>query len=482
MKEKFGGVEKKQGASRPFVAAIALLVAGALVVLVWRAAPLLRIATGSVSSSVCAGVFISGLDPEQVYREEQLPNPGIAKLNWALRYTVDRARREVSTTILGRFRSRAVYREGFGCHLVLGDSPLIIDRAIPPVAIPEVEGNVPPLVEAIDPRLSPALDAAFAEIDPRGWRQTKAVVVLRDGKLIAERYAPGYGVNTAIWGHSLTKSVTNALIGILVREGKLKVDEAAPVAAWQSPGDPRRGITLDQLLRMSSGLPPDETNDTITLATRMWFLEPDSVAFAASQRLAAVPGTQWAYSNLGYALLSGVVRDAAGDGEPGRTLAFIQKELFQPVGMQHATLEFDSAGTPEGNGFMFATARDWARFGQLYLDDGLVQGRRILPEGWVKYSVRPTLDTGYGAGFWTNLKKDGEIPYWGIEWGLPSLPTDTYFGRGALGQYIVVVPSKRVVVVRLGLSHDTSTGIGKLAASILETLESEPGELPRSSQ
>lgn len=111
----------------------------------------------------------------------------------------------------------------------------------------------------------------------------------------------------------------------------------------------------------------------------------------------------------------------------------------------------------------------------------MVQGRRILPEGWVKYSVRPTLDTGYGAGFWTNLKKDGEIPYWGIEWGLPSLPADTYFGRGALGQFIVIVPSKRIVVVRLGLSHDTSAGVGKLAESILETLESQPSGLPRSS-
>lgn len=119
---------------------------------------------------------------------------------------------------------------------------------------------------------------------------------------------------------------------------------------------------MDQLLRMSSGLPPDETNDTITLATRMWLLEPDSVAFAASQRLAAAPGTQWAYSNLGYALLSGLVRDTAGGGEPGRTLAFIRKELFQPVGMQHATLEFDPAGTPEGNGFMFATGRASVNF------------------------------------------------------------------------------------------------------------------------
>ena len=473
-----GGPEaRKRGIVRRLVLAIALLLVAGTAVAIWRTAPLLRTATGSVSLAVGSGVFVSGLDPAQVYREEQLPNPGMSKLDWALRYTVDREHKEVRSTVFGGFESRAVYREGYGCHLVQDRSPAGIDWSAPTESETAVRAKAAPLVEAIDPPVLPAVEAAFAEVDARKLRQTKAVVVLQDGKLIAERYAPGYGVDTQIWGHSLTKSVTNALIGILVREGKLKIDQPAPVAAWRSPDDPRRNITVDQLLRMDSGLPPDETNDIFTLATRMWFLEPDSVAFAAKQRLVAAPGTRWAYGNLPYALLSGVVRETAG-GEPRQTLAFIRRELFDPVGMQHSTLEFDPAGTPEGNGFMYAAARDWARFGQLYLDDGMVQGRRILPEGWVKYSTTPTLDTGYGAGWWTNLKKDGEIPYWGIEWGLPELPADTYFGRGAMGQFIVVVRSARLVVVRLGLSHDTGTGIGKLAASILDALKSNPGEHP----
>lgn len=477
VKYNLNGMRRRnRGVSRSFALAIALLLMASLIIfLVLRGDPLLRTGTGSVANSLCSAAFVSGLAPSQVYREEQLHIPGIDKLSWALRYAVDRDRKEVRATILGGFGARAIYREGFGCHLARGDAPSPLDSIHVLPIEPATSGNLPPLEIALEPRLAPALEAAFAEVDVRGLRQTKAIVVLKDGKLIAERYAPGYTAETPIWSHSLTKSVTNALIGILVREGKLKVAQPAPIAAWQTPGDPRHAVTIDQLLRMDSGLPPDETNDLITFATRMWMLEPDSVAFAARQALVSTPGTQWAYSNLGYALLSGVIREVAGGGSPGRTLSFIRRELFEPLGMEHATLEFDAAGNPEGNGFMVASARDWARFGHFFLDDGVVSGRRLLPEGWTKYSATPTLDTGYGAGFWTNRKQDGEVPYWGIAWGLPSLPADTYFGRGALGQFLVIVPSERLVVVRLGLSHGTSTGIDQLGASILAILRAKAG-------
>lgn len=455
-----------------------LLAVGGLLVLGRFAGPLLRSATGSVSGSLCAAAFVSGLDPQRVYREDQLPEHGMSKVAWALRYTVDPMHGQVRSTILGAFEARAVFREGFGCHLALDGAPAGVDWSVAGAATGEAAAaHALPLVEAIDPRLSPALDAAFAEVDARALRQTKAVVVLHDGKLIAERYARGYGADTPIWGHSLDKSVTSALIGILVREGKLELEQPAPVAAWQTPGDPRRAISVDQLLRMVSGLPFDETDDALSLATRLFMLEPDSAAFAARQPLVAAPGRQWGYSNLGYALLSGMIREAAG-GDPGKTLAFMQRELFRPVGMLHATQEFDAAGTPLGAGFMYASARDWARFGQLYLNDGMADGHRVLPAGWARYSAARTLDTGYGAGFWTNLKTDGQIPHWDIEWGLRGLPADTFFARGYRGQYIVIVPSARLVVVRLGMSHDTGTGIAELTASILQTLAPSPRDRP----
>ena len=328
-------------------------------------------------------------------------------LDWALRYRVDRTRREVHATVAGAFGARAVFREGLGCLLVHGDG-----------AVPEAEGlekPQPPLVAAFeqpgvveprDPELRKALDQAFAEPDPTRPRRTKAVVVLHDGKLIAERYAPGYGPHTPVWGHSLSKSLTNALIGILVHEGGLRVQQTAPVAAWQAHGDPRNAITVDHLLRMSSGLPFDETGGPLNPMTRLFFLESDMAAYAEQVPIAGSPGTQWRYSNLGYLILSRIVRDAAGRSAVD-SARFVREKLFEPLGMSTAIIECDASGTPIGASHVYASPRDWARFGQLYLDDGLAGERRILPQGWASYSTSQTLDTGYGAGFWINLLNEG---------------------------------------------------------------------------
>ena len=289
------------------------------------------------------------------------------------------------------------------------------------------------------------------------------MVVLHDGKLIAERYAPGYGPDTPIWGHSLSKSVTQALVGIVVREGKLRVDQKAGLSAYPD-------VTVDQLLRMDSGLPFDETDGPLNPMTRMFFLESDMARYAETVPLIHAPGTAWAYSNLGYVLLSRVAMDAAGARDAVAAETFVRNELFAPLGMRHAVIETDVAGTPVGSSHVYASTRDFARFGQLYLDDGVVDGRRILPEGWVAYSHSQTLDTGYGAGFWTNLVGEGSVPVWDAPWGLPELPKDMFFARGAFGQYIVIVPSEHLVVARLGISVNGGTGIGEVVARIIAAL------------
>ncbi len=281
------------------------------------------------------------------------------------------------------------------------------------------------LVEPSDPALRKALEDAFVEPDAAHPRNTKAFVVLHDGKLIAERYAPGYGPNTPIWAHSISKSLTNALIGILVRDGKLRIDQPAPISAWSAQNDPRHTITIDQLLRMTSGLPFDDNDDPINHLTRMLFLERDMAGYAAQVPLEHAPGSTWNYSNAGFMLLSRIVRDVTGDSAVD-TERFVRRELFEPLGMRSATLDCDATGTPIGASNSYASARDWARFGQLYLDDGVVDGRRILPEGWVAYSHSQTLATGYGAGFWTNLVNEGSVPVWDAPWGMPKLPKYMY--------------------------------------------------------
>jgi len=426
----------------------------------------LTIATNSVSRSLCDAAFLSHVDPDRMFAQEQLPN--MSSIGWALRYHVDREKREVRSTVLGAYGARAVYREGLGCVLVHGGATLPESAGFK--AQPITRAFPEPVVVPTDPALRQALDRAFAEPDPAHPRLTKGIVVLHDGKIIAERYAPGYGPDTPIWGHSLSKSITNALVGILVEMGKLRVDQPAAVAAWASPDNPHQTITVDQLLRMDSGLPFDETDGPVNPMSRMFFLENDMARYAETVPLVHPPGTVWGYSNLGYVLLARIAADAAGNVGAVGAERFVRNQLFAPLGMRSAVFETDLAGTLVGSSHVYASARDFARFGQLYLDDGVVNGRRILPAGWVAYSHSQTLKTGYGAGFWTNLVNEGSVPIWDAPWGIPQAPKDMFYARGAMGQYVIIVPSEHLVIARLGISLHGGTGIGDLIAAVITAL------------
>jgi CubicO group peptidase (beta-lactamase class C family) len=444
-----------------------LAVAAAVVVLsacaVFRPDRPLRVLTGFVSHTLCANTFVSGLDPDQVYAEAVKPLPGVWLFDWALRYHVDRARREVNSTWAGAFASRAIHREGVGCLVVLGDPPLVtvspsadVDvskEPAPPLAVPS------PVAPA-DEALTAALDRAFAEPEPSPTRRTKAVVVVRDGRVVAERYAPGYGVDTPLLGYSMAKSVVNALVGILVRQGRLSVDQPAPVPAWRDADDPRRAITVDHLLRMTSGLALAETHSGFDPLSQMLYVERDMAGYAERARLEAPPGTRFQYTGGNTLILSRIVRDAVG-GRAEDVLRFARRELFDPLGMRGVTLELDATGTPVGSTYALAPARDWARFGLLYLNDGMSDGRRILPEGWVAYSSSRTLSTNYAAGFW--LAPDR------------AWPRDVYLAAGMLGQNVVVVPSERLVIVRFGITDGAGrdrTGVERLLADVIRTASS----------
>jgi CubicO group peptidase (beta-lactamase class C family) len=179
----------------------------------------------------------------------------------------------------------------------------------------------------------------------------------------------------------------------------------------------------------------------------MKYREPDMAAYAESMPLETPPGRAWNYHDGNYLILSQLIRNAVG-GTPEDVLRFARDELFAPLGMHHVTMEFDQSGTPEGSSQMLASARDWARFGLLYLGDGVVGGKRILPEGWVKYSASPTPGAfvGYGAGFWTDLG-DSRGANYRLEQGWPR---DAFFGKGSIGQYVIVIPSQRLVIARFG--------------------------------
>jgi CubicO group peptidase (beta-lactamase class C family) len=415
-----------------------------------RASQDLHVATGLISHTLCSETFVSGEDPDLVYAESLKPRPGMSIIKWQTAYVVDRTNKEVSATFAGGFQSRAVFHDQLGCLLMQGDEPP--DLSLPPsdeasqrpALLPEIAG--PSIVEHGDPRLRAALDHAFAEpTDRPAFRHTKAVVVVHDGQVIAERYAPGYGIDTPLLGYSASKSIINAMLGILVREHKLTVGERAPVAAWSDPNDPSHAITIDDLERMTSGLALDESGSPQSPVSKMLYLERDMAGHAESASLEATPGTVWNYTSGNTLILSRIIRDAVG-GHTSDVLGFARRELFDPLGMRHVTMEFDAAGTPVGSTYILAPARDWARFGMLYLDDGVLGGQRILPEGWVKYSSTPTLDSDYGAGWWTN-RGNNRNAVGRVSGGMPA---DSFYASGLLGQRVVVIPSERLVITRFG--------------------------------
>jgi CubicO group peptidase (beta-lactamase class C family) len=261
----------------------------------------------------------------------------------------------------------------------------------------------------------------------------------------------------------MTKSVVNALLGILARQGKLDPALPAPIPEWRDPADPQHVITVAQLMRMTTGLALDETNSGFDASSQM-LLYRDMAGFAVLAPVIVPPGTRWAYSSASTQILARIIRDAAGGPEQALQLAW--RELFNPLGMRHVTLQFDGSGTMQGFGNMLASARDWARFGLLYLDDGAIGGKRILPEGWVTFSATATLDSDYGAGFWTNRSRNERA----LGRAKQGIPADAFFAFGELGQRIVIMPTQHMVVVRLGDSVDPTGDISGVARLVREVI------------
>ena len=451
------------------------IVAGALVLVVaiasgaiYRPDRAIRTATAAVADALCAKTFVGGFDPLSAFAET-MERPGIRRLRFGMRYRLDRIARTVDVSVLGLFSTHAAFHEGFGCVLVhsSGEPYLLkadIDALKTPKAAPllaEIAG--PALVEPSNAALGAALDHVFEEHTEPPFLRTKAVVVVRDGQIIAERYAPGIGIDTELPSFSMTKSVINALIGIMTRQGLTSPSLPAPIAEWHGAGDPRREIEVGHLLRMTSGLALDEDNSGFDPSSQM-YLYDDMAGFAAKAPLIAPPGTRWAYSSASTQILARIIRDAVGG--PEQTLAFAWRELFAPLGMRHVTLEFDASGTLQGSNNMQASARDWARFGLLFLSDGVIAGQRILHEDWVDYSAAATPDTDYGAGFWTNRSEHrnakGRLR--------AGIPRDAFFAFGALGQRCVIIPSQHIVVVRMGDTADSTSDMSAFARLIKEVI------------
>lgn len=305
--------------------------------------------------------------------------------------------------------------------------------------------------------LARALDALFTAKD---IGETRAVVVMYGGRVIAERYAPGYHQNTRFLGWSMSKSVTGVLIGLLVADGRLRLDETPPIPAWQRPGDPRGEVTLRELLQMRSGLrhvekgDPPYTSDEV----RMLFLDgrDNMAAYAEAQPLVAEPGTRFQYStDTGSILADAAARALTDSADPAvrRTAVaeYLRTRLFEPARLKSMYPEYDAAGTLIGGSMIHASARDWARFGEFLRNGGAVAGAQLVPRTWIAFMTRPSpRNPAYGAQLWLNRPRTGAPAVLFPERG----PASLFACVGHLGQYVLVSPQQKLVVVRLGKTPD----------------------------
>ena len=412
--------------------------------------------TGMTAKQLCSMVFVSGLEAD--YARSIYLDPLMGEAAGFINADIDYDRQTVSTNIFGLFyRQHAAYRDGLGCTLVHRRGQFDSDLALLP------RQDFQPL-ELNTAHRDAHFDAAALEAavlggfdDPEADRRnTLGVAVLHQGRLVAEHYAPGASRETPFLGWSMTKSITATLAGALEQDGRIDItaQNAVPALAPEGHGD----ITLEHLLRMTGGLAIHEENNGMDPNSQQLFTASDMARFSATRRQFAEPGEHWEYmsgqTNLAMHALQAELGTSLMD-----QLAAVRAEIFEPIGVYSAIIEPDEAGTLVGSSYMYATAHDWARLAQLYLDDGVWEGERILPEGWVERVTTPTdgSDGAYGIGFW--LATEGD-----------NLPEGTYFMNGFQIQLAMVLPEQELVIVRFGATNNMGAGAFDMTRAIVASM------------
>jgi len=438
---------------------------------------LAEVAAAYAAKVAASAIFVSGRSLDSVRAEELAPDRPLAALvGPLLTFDVDRDARSV-TVRLGKATATAVATKNLGCTLVRGDvtAAVLRDRAAPIETTNDTADDEWPRGERVTKRpvagvdhdaIERALDAAFAEPKVGKRVRTRAVVVVRDGVVIAECYADGYHAAQPLPGWSMTKSLVAALVGIRVQQGRLALDAVLPIPEWRAADDERAAIRLPHLLTMTSGLRwSEDYADPKSDALRMLFASSDHAATFAGQTRAEAPGRTFRYASGSTNLICRVLRSTfPTDAEH---LAFPRTALFAPLGMRSAVVETDPSGTFVGSSYGFASARDWARLGLLFAQDGVFAGQRLLPEGWVARcrTPEPASRGRYGAHLWLDADPDGDGDAT-REW--PDLPADLFYMSGHEGQYCVILPTQRLVIVRLGCTKSGGFSLHALLRSVLD--------------
>jgi CubicO group peptidase (beta-lactamase class C family) len=425
--------------------------------------PLLPIITGYSAKNLASGVFVASRSQQSLENEDL--NFSFIKYN---KNSIDTAKKEVKSSFLWH-TSKAVYINDFGCSLIndikkeeMLSQPYHQIEALPakPDTIPWPMGDL--IADTIpsgvnNKKLNAAIDQAFADTIP--YKGTFAVMVVYKGQPIIEKYRSDLTPSTKFLSWSMAKSVTNALTGILVKEGKIDIDKPIGFKEWQNDG--RKNITISNLMHMNSGLEWNENYGSNSDVNNMLHKEGNMAAFTIKKPLQYPPDSIWNYSSGSTNIVSLIIRQTIGND--AEYYAFPRKALFNKIGMRSAVWEVDASGTFVGSSYIYASLRDYARFGLLYLNNGNWLGEQIFPEGWVDFTRTEAKGSEgkYGAFFWLNKS--------GIDY--PDVPRDMFCGRGHDGQYIYIIPSKNLVVVRTGFSKKGTFNLNGFLGSIVSAVQ-----------
>jgi CubicO group peptidase (beta-lactamase class C family) len=423
--------------------------------------PQLDMITGFSSKSVTSGHFLDNRSLETI---EQGDND-IDKIDWATN-EINNSERFVISKVYGLKERKSIYREGLGATLINDDFDISKPYNVPKrtkvnTNLPFPYGNLEPkdtVFSNIDyVKLKGVIEDSF---DKKGQKdkRTRSVIVIYKNKIIAEKYDDGFNKNSKILGWSMTKSLTATYFGILQKQSKFDIMKPAPIAEWKN--DERSKITTNDLLHMNSGLEWEEDYGKISDVTKMLFIEEDMTKSQINKPLVGKPNNTWNYSSGTTNLLSGILRKQFKTHQ--EYLDFWYTNLLDKIGMNSAIVETDMVGNFVGSSYGWATTRDWAKFGLLYLHKGNWNGEQIFDESWAKYVATPTNTSNgqYGAQFWLNA--GGRFP---------NAPKDMYYASGYQGQMVAIFPSHDLVIVRMGLKEDPEFDFNGLLSGVVGSLE-----------
>lgn len=421
--------------------------------------PKLTVLTGYSAKNMCSSIFIAG----RSYEFTDTHDNNFTPVNLA-DDQVNTEKKSVTASVFGLKERKAIYREGLGSVLVSQDFDVNASYAKPlrnrvKKNLPFPYGELPQkdtvFTEVNQTLLHKAVDFGFENIEVG---KTRSVMVLYKNQIIAERYADGYSASSRFLGWSMTKSVLATLFGILEFEGKIKLDQKAPIQQWK--GDARENITIDHLLHMNSGLEWDEDYASLSDVNLMLFEDNDMTLSQAKKKLIAKPNEVWNYSSGTTNLLSGILRKQFKSYQ--EYLDFPYKALIDRMGMHSMLLETDMSGNYVGSSYCWGTTRDWAKFGLLYLNQGNWNGDQIFDAKWEGYvrTPAPNSEGKYGGHFWLNSS--------GF---YPDAPRDMFSVNGFQGQRIFIIPSKDLVIVRFGLVGDAGFDFNTFLKGVTEAIQ-----------